>query len=206
MGGRMNIYEKINAARVRLQEMAIKKSGKNSFVGFEYFELADFLPEINQLAKELKFFCKVDFTETATLEIVDTEKIDDYVIFHSPLATANLKGAHDVQNLGAEQTYLRRYLYIRAFEIVEADALDKSMDGKEVKKPEPKRLTPEELEAQKKCAELGAKLTLTKAEKKQLFVEHGNFVKLAAHLELLAKAKDANEPEPKPKNSDLGIF
>jgi hypothetical protein len=202
----MNLYEKINTARIRLQEMAIKKSGANTFVGFNYFELADFLPEINKLAQELKFFCKVDFTEIATLEIVDAEKFDDYVVFHSPLATASLKGAHDVQNLGAVQTYIRRYLYLRAFEIVEADALDKSMDGKEVKKPEPKKITPEEIAAQKICAELGEKLKLTPAEKKQLFVEHGNFGKLAGHLETLVKAKEANEPELKPKNSDLEIF
>jgi len=33
---------------------------------------------------------------------------------------------HDVQNLGAVQTYLRRYLYVAAFEIVEADQIDKT--------------------------------------------------------------------------------
>jgi hypothetical protein len=55
------------------------------------------------------------------------------------MSSAALKGCHDVQNLGAVQTYLRRYLWTNAFEIVEHDALD-ATTGKEepVKKPEPK--------------------------------------------------------------------
>ncbi len=40
------------------------------------------------------------------------------------MAEAQLKGCHPVQNLGATQTYLRRYLYVLALEIVEHDALD----------------------------------------------------------------------------------
>jgi hypothetical protein len=40
------------------------------------------------------------------------------------MSSAALKGCHDVQNLGAVQTYLRRYLWTNAFEIVEHDALD----------------------------------------------------------------------------------
>jgi len=44
---------------------------------------------------------------------------------------------HDVQNLGAVQTYLRRYLYVNAFEIVEHDAIDKT----EQKRKEPARNT-----------------------------------------------------------------
>ena len=34
------------------------------------------------------------------------------------------KGCHEVQNLGAVQTYLKRYLYQNCFEIVEADQLN----------------------------------------------------------------------------------
>jgi hypothetical protein len=40
------------------------------------------------------------------------------------MSTAALKGCHEVQNLGAVQTYLRRYLWVAALEIVEHDALD----------------------------------------------------------------------------------
>ena len=38
----MNIYEKLQKCRVDLQQMNIKKSGKNKFSGYMYFELGDF--------------------------------------------------------------------------------------------------------------------------------------------------------------------
>jgi hypothetical protein len=47
------------------------------------------------------------------------------------MSSAALKGCHDVQNLGAVQTYLRRYLWTNAFEIVEHDALDATTGGAE---------------------------------------------------------------------------
>ena len=61
----------------------------------------------------------------ATLRIVDTETGED-ITFTSPMAEANLKGTHPIQNLGAVQTYQRRYLYMAALEIVEHDAIDAS--------------------------------------------------------------------------------
>jgi len=44
----------------------------------------------------------------------------------SPMSSAALKGCHEVQNLGAVQTYIRRYLWVTAMEIVEHDAIDSS--------------------------------------------------------------------------------
>ncbi|MNP43870.1 ERF superfamily protein [compost metagenome] len=46
------------------------------------------------------------------------------VEFTSPMGSAALKGCHEVQNIGAVETYQRRYLYVTALEIVEHDALD----------------------------------------------------------------------------------
>ena len=40
------------------------------------------------------------------------------------MGTANLKGCHEVQNIGACETYQRRYLYTTALSISEHDALD----------------------------------------------------------------------------------
>ena len=42
------------------------------------------------------------------------------------MSEANLKGCHAIQNVGAVQSYQRRYLYMTALEIVEQDALDKT--------------------------------------------------------------------------------
>ena len=121
----MTIYEKLAEARLRFLSSGAKKSGRNAFAKYEYFELSDILPVINRAAKEIGFCCVVRFgQEEATLEVVDSAKPEDRIVFTSPMATAELKGCHPAQNLGAAQTYIRRYLYLTAFEICECDGLD----------------------------------------------------------------------------------
>ena len=62
---------------------------------------------------------------------------DSFVTFTSPMGSANLKGCHEVQNIGAVETYQRRYLYVTALAIVEHDALDATTGSTPVeKKPE----------------------------------------------------------------------
>lgn len=123
----MNIYEKLAQARLKLKEKGLKQSGHNGYSDYDYFELADFIPTVNQIEAELKMISLVSFgTEEATLTVVNTEKVDEKITFSSPMSTANLKGCHEVQNLGAVQTYIRRYLYQTAYEIVECDALNKT--------------------------------------------------------------------------------
>ena len=120
----MNIYEKLNKAKLTLQGAGLKKSGRYDFSKYDYFELGDFLPTIIKLEQELGFCCVISFAEYASIKIFDTEKPVEFIEFTSPMSSASLKGMHDVQNLGAVQTYLRRYLYVNAFEIVECDAVD----------------------------------------------------------------------------------
>lgn len=125
----MNVYEKLNEARVRFQNANVKKSGHNKFAGYTYYELADILPAINQIAKELKFSCVINFNpEMATLDFIDVEKPEDKITFTSPMSEANLKGCMAVQCLGGVITYIKRYLYQNCFEIVESDMLDSTMN------------------------------------------------------------------------------
>jgi len=121
----MNVYEKMNRVRQEFAGMSVKKSGKNKFAGYEYFELGDFLPVIQRLCDTAGLLTVVSFTaDMAELVVVDTEKPDESISFTSPMGSASLKGCHEVQNIGAVETYQRRYLYQTAFEIVEHDALD----------------------------------------------------------------------------------
>jgi len=107
-----------------MQRMSLSKSGENKFAGYNYFELSDFLPVINDLFLEKGLCGLVSFTaELATLKVVDIED-GTSVDFTSPMGSAALKGCHEVQNIGAVETYQRRYLYVTALEIVEHDALD----------------------------------------------------------------------------------
>ena len=127
----MSVYKKLQQARLALQNTKLSKSGKNKFAGYEYFELGDFLPQIQKICADVGLCGVVSFNaEMAYLTIHDTET-DGFVTFTSPMSSAALKGCHDVQNLGAVQTYLRRYLWTNAFEIVEHDALDATTGGVE---------------------------------------------------------------------------
>lgn len=111
---------------MKLQNTKLNKSGHNKFAGYTYFELGDFLPTVNQIFSELGLCGVVSYgTDLATLTITDAED-GSHIVITSPMAEANLKGCHPIQNLGAVETYTRRYLWVTALEIVEHDALDAS--------------------------------------------------------------------------------
>lgn len=140
----MSVYKKLQEARILLQNTKLNKSGKNKFAGYEYFELGDFLPQIQKICKDVGLCGTVSFDQTmAYLTIYDVDGTDKgFLTFTSPMSTAALKGCHDVQNLGAVQTYLRRYLWTNAFEIVEHDALDATTGSDSAKKSETVSVTP----------------------------------------------------------------
>lgn len=123
----MTLLEKLAAVRLELQQKAPAKSGKNTFSNYDYYELADFMPAVTELMHKHKLVGLFGMdTENATLRIVDCEKPEDAELFVLPVREAVLKGAHPIQNLGAMVTYMRRYLWMVAMELVEADGLDAS--------------------------------------------------------------------------------
>ena len=129
----MPVYTKLMQARIKLQTMELKKSGENKFAGYKYFELGDFLPQTMSIFHSLGLASVVSFgNDLATLTILDTED-GQTIAITSPMSEANLKGAHPIQNLGAVQSYQRRYLWMAAMEIVEHDVIDAS----EPSKPKP---------------------------------------------------------------------
>jgi hypothetical protein len=133
----MSVYKKLQDARIKLQNTELKKSCHNKFAGYKYFELGDFLPAIQTICAEIGLCGVISFNhEMAFLQVTDVED-GTSIMFTSPMSSAALKGCHDVQNLGAVQTYLRRYLWVNCFEISEHDALDAVMGSDAPKKPEP---------------------------------------------------------------------
>ena len=115
----MSIHSKLMKARLKLQTADLKKSGHNKFAGYKYFELGDFLPTIQEICNEVGICGTVTFyTDIAILTVTDMSDATQFIEFKCPMSSAALKGCHDVQNLGAVQTYLRRYLWTNAFEIV----------------------------------------------------------------------------------------
>ena len=131
----MSVHKKLMQARIQLQGTKLSKSGKNKFAGYSYFELGDFLPTIQDIFNQIGLCGYISFgTDLATLTITDTDGGGEIAIT-SPMAEANLKGAHPIQNLGAVQSYTRRYLWMSALEVVEHDILDASKPLEE--KPAP---------------------------------------------------------------------
>jgi len=131
----MSVHKKLMQARVKLQSTEMKKSGLNKFAGYSYFELGDFIPHIQTIFNEIGLCGVVSFnSEYATLCITD---VDDgtVVVITSPMAEANLKGAHPIQNLGAVESYQRRYLWMTAMEIVEHDIIDSAPAAEPAPKP-----------------------------------------------------------------------
>lgn len=124
-----NVHKKLMQARMQLQAREIKKSGRNTFANYSYMELADFLAPTQTIFSELALCGVVSFTaDVASLTITDIEDGSE-IIITSPMGSAALKGCHEVQNVGAVETYQRRYLWVTAMEIVEHDALDSSEPG-----------------------------------------------------------------------------
>ena len=118
---------KLNEARCKLVELNLKKTGENTFSKYKYYKLEDFLPHVLNICKEVKLTPIISFKpEQAILSIYDTELEDSVIEFMCDDAKCTVKGAMDIQNEGAKQTYLKRYLYMNAFEIAETDTVEET--------------------------------------------------------------------------------
>ena len=120
-----NIYAKLLKARQEFHAIKITKSGHNTFQNYKYFELGDFLiPAMECLAKQgLVPIVSYSF-EMATMRVHDVTELDVCIEITSPMSTAKLKAAHEIQNLGAVETYQRRYLWLTLMEVVESDPVE----------------------------------------------------------------------------------
>lgn len=123
----MNIHEKINELRVCFLKQPHRKTGKNAFAGFSYFELPDFIPQVLADCKKHGICPHFHINDaTAFLDLYNVEKPEEKLTFSAPFGGCQLKGCHEVQNIGASITYMRRYCWGMALELVENDAVDAS--------------------------------------------------------------------------------
>lgn len=123
-----NVHQKYSEAVEKFHELKMDKSGKNNHMKFNFFELADFLPHILKIERGLGLKSHVTFPEDrAQLIMVNLNDPADKIVFDSRMGKSNLPKAHDVQNLGSSHTYMRRYMYVLAYDILEKDGLDGSI-------------------------------------------------------------------------------
>lgn len=125
----MSVHKKLQEARVDLSRAPLKKSGKNEFAGFEYFELGDFLPTTHTVFHNLGIFGVTSFFSTeggerCRLRIYDVDDKSNYVDFESPVVSAGMAKSNPIQALGATHSYMRRYMWLLALELTENDLVD----------------------------------------------------------------------------------
>lgn len=181
----MKVFKKLQQARVALLDANLKKSGKNKFAGFEYFELGDFMPTINRIFLDVGLCGVVHFTvDYAVLTIYDAEsESGECIDFRSPMVFASNPKGQAIQDLGSTHTYLRRYLWLLAMDIVESDTVD-AMPQKDAPKvdmpqviepPKKKEVDPNQaffvdkaIEEGKQCESVASLSSLWKNNQKQI--------------------------------------
>lgn len=194
-----NVYQKLNACRLAFKNAKVKKTGKNTYAGYDYFELDDILNAIIPICNENKCVTIVNFSnESATLNFTDCES-GNSIVFTSPMSSASLKGCHDVQNLGAVESYIKRYLYQNCFEIAEPDMCDRTMNPND--KPIQKKAAP----AQQKSNAQPDNDEATKAKNFENFIV--KYCNANAKLTMsILKAHGFNTPQevPAEKRNEIG--
>ena len=135
----MNTYQKLNIARNKFHQQKLKKSGLNKFAGYSYFELSDFLIPALDIFNDVGLNATISFTKDyAEMRIVNVDNPDEFpIVITSPMGSAALKGCHEVQNIGAVETYQTRYLFVQALCVVEHDILDATTGQTPVKRQTP---------------------------------------------------------------------
>jgi hypothetical protein len=134
----MTVFKKLQKARRLVLESGIEKTGHNKFSNYKYFELGDFIPVAHKIFDEVGLCGVVSFGDRATLTIFNADE-PGAVEFATPIVYAENAKGQAIQSLGSTHTYLRRYLWLLALELVENDVIDSLPQEEDPpKKVEPK--------------------------------------------------------------------
>ena len=152
------LNERIISIRVKLQNSKLKKSGNNKFAGFDYFELADFLPRLNELMLEegINDLFTIEGDEVSLTLLRGEEKQTykmPFINFSVPVNKNGQPSMQEIQYLGALNTYYKRYLYLNAFGITDGEVID-SMNNEELKEGKKTTIEKKEVKASPKQIEL----------------------------------------------------
>lgn len=122
----MNILEKLTRIQNDLLEVSIPKSGHNQFGHFDYYTLNDLLPPILKLC--LKYGCTLYFDfppEKGQLYLINWKNKSDKICVEVPFAQLEkLPKMNWAQSSGTYQTYMKRYLILHTFDIIEEEIID----------------------------------------------------------------------------------
>ena len=132
----MSIYEKLARIQEEVMNTSFSKSGENKFQKYDYFELEDLLQKIIPLTIKYETTIMFSFTEHGVLKLKDwnPEKGEVSIRVPFPELEAINRGTNKIQSTGAYITYLKRYLLMNMFLIMEKDIVDSNTNNAGVKK------------------------------------------------------------------------
>ena len=121
----MNVYSKLIEARKRFLEAGIKKTGINTYAEYKYFTLDEIIPAKQEIFRDLGLSDVISFnSDVATLTVINIDNPEERIEFMSQLAPDESMIKNPIQKVGAIQTYVRRYLYMLALDIIESDGIE----------------------------------------------------------------------------------
>ena len=124
----MNVRRKLIIARNLFLAENVKPSGYNGYADFDYFELSDIVPVANRIFEKVGLMLWVSFRDGVCEGRLDNlDKDEDWLLFTIPqvhLAEPSKYRMSELQALGSEITYIRRYMYMIVLDIVQADEID----------------------------------------------------------------------------------
>lgn len=132
---KMNVYQKLIKAREMFLQSDIQKTGKNMHLSFKYFELEDIVPTVISIFSEIGLLSVISFDDSiAKITIINTDNAEEKVDFTVPftplqpiISNTGKQATNEMQALGSSITYMRRYLYMIAMDIVESDSIDSEL-------------------------------------------------------------------------------
>jgi hypothetical protein len=137
----MNVYQKLQLARIDFLRAGVKKSGKNIKLEFMYFELADIVPVAENIFAKFNLLGVTHFSaDTGYMDVYDGDHPEAAPITFSapftviqPIISSRTGGAvtNEMQALGSSITYMRRYLWQLVMDIIEIDTIDGTLGNDE---------------------------------------------------------------------------
>lgn len=199
---KMNVFKKLQKARVELQGRKLKKTGYNK-MGFYYFQLEDFLPSVNEIFDNIGLFGYFNIDpktfdengvahEYAILKIVNTDNPEQTIVFKTEAAEAGTKGTA-IQNLGSKHTYMRRYMWMDAMELSENDSVDCLSDKEKVQAGKPVQSTDDIKATPKQIEELKQLYPMERIEKMLAFYKVGSLAEMSVKQASAAIKKGREE-------------
>ena len=143
----MNVKQKLAKARLYFLNKKVGKSGVNTKLEFQYFELEDIVPVATRIFALVGLCHVTDFSGDAAKMTVynadnpDEEGLTFAVKYHEAeqiISNAGKAVTSSMQALGSSITYIRRYLWMMVLDVTEPDEVDATLtdeDGEEEPAP-----------------------------------------------------------------------